>query len=222
MGTTTRRLCSATWLLRHWTCSDSWFHLHRRRSPFSIGGCYGNAAENCCDMTHDECQKSRAAVMEYGAVSARVSELQRGEISFLFSRKLKAARKAAPASKRTPSAMFTCLFHAPRRHRGGLAVPRCYGGGLSRRNCSGSLGNSTRSSRMGGEKLEVAGKIYQGPTANRHVERRSAERAPRCAGGINHTGCKRFPPLVCLLCGPGSSAPRVHVKPGAPTVKPTI
>lgn len=82
----TARLFSNTWLLRDCTCSNSWLHLHCHQYPFSIGGCYGNAARNCCDMTHNKCKKSRAAVMECGAFSLCVSLLQRGGI-FLFSRK---------------------------------------------------------------------------------------------------------------------------------------
>lgn len=147
-------------LLRHCTCSNSWFHLRRRRSPFSIGGCYGNAAEKRCDMTHSECQESRAAVMQYAAVSVCVGSLQRGEIGFLFSRKLKAARRRGCWRQPPPQngracaafrAVFTCLFHAPRSPRRPSAVPRCCRGGLSRPNCSGSLGNSARS--FGGVKV---------------------------------------------------------------------
>lgn len=98
-------------------------------------------------------------------------------------------------------AVFTCLFHALRRHRGCLGVPLRYCGGLSCPNSPGSLGMLTRSFE---EKWKVAAKIYQGQTANRHVEPSRAERAPCCGGGINHTGRKHFHPCsyVCLVCDP--------------------
>lgn len=133
-GRTIRGLFYTTWLLRDCTCSNSWFRLlHCHCKPFNIGGCYDNAAENCCDMTHNKWKKSRAAVMEYGALSVCVTLLQRGEMFFSFFQEAEGGEASGLLRATSPSklthvrillAVFTCLFHAPLPRRPAVLLRR--------------------------------------------------------------------------------------------------
>ena len=111
LRTTTRLFFPTTWLLLDCTCSISKFLLHCRQSPYSTGGCYGNAAGNCCDMTHDKCEKSHGC--------DRVS--QRGfffsSLSFFFffvffPRKPKPTSASKLTRVCSVLVLLGCLFHA--------------------------------------------------------------------------------------------------------------